>query len=152
MGDNEAARAAVQVAYSFWRALAKDDDDALPAVCSNEFLLHHGGPGPGTADRLRQLLGLDRAECAAMGVTNMVRRLDDGGLIALSLLPRGLGLQVFGLNGPEFISRAWPLLVCPTAEAEVQRVIGYVDLEGVRHKIVEWIRLDVEIPATGPLQ
>ena len=151
MGDTEAARAAVQVAYSFWRALANDDDDALPAICSYEFLLHHGGPGPGIADRLRQLLGLDRAECAATGVTNMVRRLDDG-LIALGLLPRGLGPQVFGLNGPEFINRAWPLLVCPTAQDGVQRVFGIVDLEGVRPRIVEWIRLIVEIPATGPLQ
>jgi hypothetical protein len=151
MGDTEAARAAVEVASSFWRALANDDDDALPAICFYGNLLHHGGPGEGIAERVRQVMGLDRDQCARMGVTNVVRELDDGGLIAVGVQPRGLGLQVFGLNGPELL-RVWPLLVYPTAEDGVQRVFGGVVLEEMRDRIVETITLDVEIPGSGPLQ
>ena len=98
MGEAEDKEAALQVtalAYAFWRALAEDDDAALPSICFYGFLQHHGGPGPGITERLRQIMRLERDQCARMGVTNMIRRLDDGGLIAVGVQPRGLGVQLF---------------------------------------------------------
>ncbi len=96
-------------------------------------------------------MGLEREQCGVMGVTNHVRKLDDGGLVAVGLQPRGLGLQVFGLNGPERV-RVWPLLVYETAEDMVRRIYGGIDLEEMRPRIVDTIILDIDIPATGPMQ
>jgi hypothetical protein len=151
-GENEqAAREAVTLAYAFWRALASDDDSALPPICFGGFLGHLGGPGPGIAKALRERMGLERDQCAVMGVTNHVRLLDDSGLITVGLQPRGPGLQIFGLDGPELM-HVWPLLVYQTAEDMVRRIFGGADLEEMRPRIVGHVELEFDIPAEGPVQ
>jgi hypothetical protein len=154
MPDDEkeqAAREAVSLAYAFWKAVAADDDEALPPICFGGFLGHFGGPGPGIAKTLRDRMGLECDQCAVMGVTNHVRILDDGGLIAVGVQPRGPGLQIFGLDGPELM-HVWPLLVYQTAEDMVRRIFGGTDLEEMRPRIVDWVELHFDIPAEGPLQ
>jgi hypothetical protein len=149
--QKRAAGEAIALAYDFWRALARDDDDALPPICFGGFLGHFGGPGPGTAKTLRDKMGLDRDQCAVIGVTNHVRILDDGGLITVGVQPRGLGLQIFGLDGPEQM-HVWPFLVYQTAEDMVRRIFGGCDLEEMRPRIVDCVELELDIPAEGPVQ
>jgi hypothetical protein len=149
MTDTEAAQTAIGLAYAYWQALSIDDDAALPPICFYGFLQHHGGPGPGIAERMRLLWGLEREQCAHMGVTNVVRVLDDGGLIAVGLQPSGLGLQMF--TEPTLV-RQWSLLIYPTAEDMVRRIYGGADMGELGPRIVRTIQLEIDIPATGPLQ
>ena len=147
----QAATEALAVAHAFWRALAHDDDAALVPICFGGFLHNMGGAGPGIARVLRERLELERDQCASMGLSNRVRLLDDGGLIVVGMQPRGLGLQLVGLNGPE-IRRVWSLLVYQTEEDRVRRIFGSVPLEEVRPRIVDDIYIELDIPAEGPIQ
>lgn len=148
------AREAVAVVYSFWQALARDDDAALPQCVFHGYLHRLGWPGPGIATLLRQLFGLGPDQCERMGVTNIVRWVPDVGrplgLVVLSIQPDGLrGVQIFGLDGPEEIV-AWPLLTQPTREDGKRRIWG-VPPEDWQDHVREYITIPIEIEATGPM-
>ena len=91
--DASEVRTALRAADLFWRALGRDDDDALAAVL-DEAALARLGAGPGLSERVREHLGISIAMCGCVGAVSPVLLTDDRRMRAtytLTSVPIALG-------------------------------------------------------------
>ena len=123
--DANEVRSGLRVADAFWRALGRDDDDAL-AVVLEPAALAELGAGPGLAERIREHLEISTAMCACVGVVSPVLLADGRRMRAtytLMSVPVALGQDPQGADWyVEVVGEGRDWRIDPTASRHLREV------------------------------
>jgi hypothetical protein len=123
--DADEVRNGLRVADAFWRALGRDDDDALADMLESGALANLGA-GPGLGERIREHMDISTTMCACVGLVSPVLLAGDRRMRAtytLTSVPIALGRDPQGMDWcVEVVGGGHEWRVDPTASHHLREV------------------------------